>query len=181
MDSELERKLCELIDRQEIWSVLLRYARGLDRMDRDLIRSCYWDDATDDHHSFVGTPDAFIDWAFAGNLTSTMQHHGLGNHYCELDGDDAHAETHYTYFGANIELPHLLSIGRYIDHFQRREGVWKMANRVTVIEKNFALETYPHDDWILAGDTTHGPMPPATRDRTDVSYQRPVQPRRPMG
>ena len=114
-----------------------------------------------------------------GNLASTVQHHGLGNHFCELDGDNAYAETHYTYFGANIELPHLLSIGRYIDHFQRRDGVWKMANRVTVIEKNFTMVDFPSDEWIRAGDTTHGPMPTATRDRSDVSYHRPVLPRRP--
>ena len=179
MDSELEKKLRELIDRQEIWTLLLRYGRGLDRMDREMLRSNYWDDAIDDHHGFVGTPDEFADWALAGNLNTTVQHHGLSNHYCEIDGDNAYAETHYTYFGANIELPHLLSIGRYIDHFQRRDGVWKMANRVTVIEKNFALVESPHDEWIRAGDTTHGPLPPATRDRGDVSYQRPVQPRRP--
>lgn len=179
MDADLERKLRDLIDRQEIWSLMLRYARGLDRMDRELIRSCYWDDAIDDHHSFIGTPDAFIDWAFAGNLDSTVQHHGLSNHHCEIDGDDAHAETHYTYFGANIDQPHLLSIGRYIDHYQRRGGIWKMANRVTVIEKNFTLVEYPSDDWIRAGDTSCGPLPPATRDRRDVSYQRPVRPRRP--
>ena len=68
MDNQLETRLRELIDRQDIWSLLLRYARGLDRLDRDLIRSCYWDDAIDDHHSFIGSPDEFIDWAFDGSM-----------------------------------------------------------------------------------------------------------------
>lgn len=180
MDANLEAKLRELIDRQEIWSLLLRYARGLDRMDFEMIRACYWDDAIDDHHSFVGTPDAFIDWAFAYNRdVSAVQHHGLNNHYCEIDGDNAYSETYYTFLGANLTPPHLLSMGRYIDHFQRRDGVWKMANRVTVIEKNWNLNESALDALMTAGDTSHGPLRPATRDRNDLSYQRPVVPRQP--
>jgi hypothetical protein len=72
----------------------------------------------------------------------------------------------------------LLSMGRYIDHLQRRDGVWKYANRVTVIEKNFALTEYPDDAEIRAGDTSVGPLLHAARDRSDLSYHRPVMPRR---
>lgn len=180
MDELLDRKLREMVDRQEIFQLLLRYARGLDRMDRALIRDCYWDDAIDDHHGFIGDPDSFIDWAFEYNIAvSEVQHHGLSNHYCEIDGDNASSETYYTFIGGNIEPPHLLSIGRYIDHFQRRDGVWKMANRVTVIEKNYELPEHAADAMIRAGDTSQGPLLPATRDRSDLSYHRPVMPRRP--
>lgn len=180
MDAYLETRLRELIDRQDIWSLLLRYARGLDRLDTDMVRSCYWDDAIDDHHMFVGSPDAFIDWATTHTRkTSVEQHHIVTNHMCEIDGDDAHAETYYTFISANIAPPHLLSIGRYIDHFQRRDGVWKMANRVTVIEKTFDLHENANDAIARAGDTRHGPLLPATRDRDDLSYLRPVTPRRP--
>jgi SnoaL-like domain len=180
MDAQLEAKLRELIDRQEIWSLLLRYGRGIDRLDRELIRSIYWDDAVDDHHTFVGSADDFIDWALSHTRDqNTVHHHGVGNHYVELDGDDAHGETYYTFIGANRKPPHLLSIGRYIDHYQRRDGVWKIANRVCVIEKLFDLAD-GDDTMIEAMGKTLGPLRPATRDRTDLSYQRPVVPRRPM-
>jgi hypothetical protein len=179
MDEKLEAKLRELIDRQEIWEVILKYARGIDRLDREMVRSCYWDDAIDDHHAYVGGPDYFIDVTFAGAIEmSSVQHHGLSNHTCEIIGDDAHCETYYTFIGANIATPHLLSMGRYIDHLQRRDGVWKYANRVTVIEKNFALIEYPDDAEIRAGDTSVGPLLHAARDRSDLSYHRPVVPRR---
>jgi SnoaL-like domain len=181
MDAILEAKFHELIDRHEVWSVLLRYARGLDRMDRDLLRSCYWDDAIDDHHGYVGSPDFFIDTTFGNTSALRVEHHGLSNHSCELDGDNAYCETHYTFIGTNEEPPSLLSIGRYIDHIQRRNGVWKFANRVTVIEKNFALTTHPGDAQYLAGDTRYGPLLPSKRDRSDLSYHRPVLPRRPLG
>jgi hypothetical protein len=181
MNEVRERKLQDLIDRQEIWDVVLRYARGIDRLDRDMVRSCYWDDAIDDHHAYVGGPDSFIDITFAGaSATSVVQHHGVSNHNCEIDGDNAYGETYYTFIGANIDPPHLLSMGRYIDHFQRRDGIWKFANRVTVIEKNFALAELPDDASIRAGTTEPGPLLPATRDRTDLSYHRPVVPRRPI-
>ena len=54
MDAVMEKKLGEIIDRHEIWQVLLRYGRGLDRFDRELVRSCYFDDAIDDHDNYVG-------------------------------------------------------------------------------------------------------------------------------
>lgn len=181
MDKQLESKLKDLIDRQEIWDVIMRYARGIDRLDREMVRSCYWDDAIDDHHGYVGAPDYFIDVTFTtARAMSHAQHHGLSNHTCEITGDDAHCETYYTFIGNNIEPPHLLSMGRYIDHLQRRDGIWKYANRVTVIEKNFALTEYPTDAEICGGDTSMGPLLPASRDQGDLSYQRPVVPRRPL-
>jgi SnoaL-like domain len=179
MDADLESKLRELIDRQEIWSVLLRYSRGLDRLDRQVIRSCYHDDAIDDHHVFVGKVEDFIDWAFGYSLQcNIVHHHGIGNHYCELDGDNAYSETYYTFIGANLQPPHLLSMGRYIDHFQRRDGVWRIANRVCVIEKHFDL-LENHANSVEGQDPRLGPLRPATRDRNDLSYHRPVVPRRP--
>lgn len=181
MDSQLETKLRALVDRQDIWQVILKYARGIDRLDREMVRSCYWDDAIDDHHAYVGNPDYFIDVTFAeARSTSTVQHHGLSNFTCEIDGDDAYCETYYTFIGANIEPPHMLSMGRYVDHLQRRGGLWKYANRVTVIEKNFSLTEHPGDAHIRAGDISTGPLMLASRDRNDLSYLRPVVPRIPV-
>ena len=175
----MDEKLREIIDRHEIWRVMQRYGRGLDRVDRELVRSCYFDDAIEDHGMFVGIPEDFIDWADQTTLGFLCTHHGLMNHYCEIDGDDAHAETYYLFTGVAEKPPHLLSMGRYIDHFQRRNGEWRIANRVAVIEKNFDL--YDGHPW--GGDRIgRGPEagePSATRDRSDVSYQRPLRPRRP--
>lgn len=178
MDPKLEAKLRELIDRQEIWSVLLRYGRGMDRLDRELVRSCYHADAIDDHHAFVGSVEDFTDWAFGfhGGY-NTVHHHGVSNHSCEIDGDEAHSETYYTFIGANREPPHMLSIGRYIDHFQRRNGEWRIADRVCVIEKVFALAK--GDPRAEIHDPRAGPPLHASRDRDDLSYARPVKPRQP--
>jgi hypothetical protein len=178
MDASMEKKLREMIDRQEIWQVMQRYARGLDRVDRALVRSCYFDDAIDDHGGFVARVEDFIDWANGASMYFVSHHHGLMNHSCELDGDDAHCETYYVFTGVTAKPPHFMAMGRYIDHFQRRNGEWRIANRVTVVEGRFDLV-----DSHFGADapTSYGPDEdqPVTRDRNDVSYQRPLRPRAP--
>ena len=173
MDKQLETKLRELIDRDEIWQVLQRYGRGLDRFDRELVRSCYFDDAIEDHGTYVGYPDDFITWANQSSAYFAETHHGVMNHHCELKGDDAYAETYYLFIGVAREPPHLMSMGRYIDHFQRRNGEWRIANRVALIEKNFDLADRAAS---MAGKIE---IPMGSRDKNDFSYQRPLRPRQP--
>lgn len=182
MDSAMERKLAELLDRDAIWQVMQRYARGLDRLDNELARSCYWDDAIEDHGAFVGAPDDFIAWADGTTLAFETTSHGLMNHSCDLQGDDAYCETYYLFSSKAAQGPHLMSTGRYVDHFQKREGAdgpeWRIANRVCIIDAQYELMPF--------GPAAH--MPPhysedepsqARRDRDDVSYHRPPVPRRP--
>ena len=64
-------RLQELCDRADIFDCMYRYARGIDRIDRELLRSAYHDDAVDDHVGFVGPVDDFIDWPFAYHATQT--------------------------------------------------------------------------------------------------------------
>lgn len=173
----MDTKLQELIDRHEIWQVMLRYSRGIDRMDLEMLRSCYHDDAIDDHGAFVGNADAFIAWASGYHMTyNTIHHHGLSNHYCEIDGDTAHSETYYHFVAANKEAPHTLAMGRYVDRVEKREGIWRIAGRVCVTELvcDLAESPLPEDyRQLLFGNG------PSARDRTDVSYARPLTPRQP--
>jgi len=174
----MDAKLKELIDRSEIWQVMQRYARGLDRLDNALVRSCYWDDAIDDHGHFVGPPDAFIAYADRVTLGFVTSQHGLLNHSCELDGDDAWCETYFIFTGEMAAPPHFMSTGRYVDHFQRRGGEWRIANRVTIVEGHYDLA---ESQLARALPPAYGPgeTTPASRDRTDISYHRPPVPRRP--
>jgi hypothetical protein len=177
MDAAMETKLRELIDRSEIWQVMQRYGRGLDRLDVELARSCYFDDAIEDHGDYVGAPDDFIAWANMTSETFIDYHHGLMNHSCELDGDNAYCETYYLFTGVARKAPHLLSMGRYIDHFQKRNGEWRIANRVALIEKNFELADASL--WPTRSRADVPDLPVGTHDRSDVSYHRPPRPRTP--
>ena len=178
MNKTLEDKMRELVDREEIHRVLVHYARGLDRLDNELARSCYWDDAIEDHGHFVGTPDDFIPWADATTLMYKSTQHGISNHFCDLQGDDAYCETYFTFIGVAEQPPHLLASGRYVDHFQRRNGEWRIANRVTIVDGQIGMTDYEPSKHL---PPAYGPdeIYPATRDRNDVSYHRPPKPRQP--
>jgi SnoaL-like domain len=104
-DAELAAKVRELTDRAEIHECMMRYARGMDRRDREILRSAYHDGAVDDHVGFVGEVDDFIDWAFAYHGTQTRYQHYLVNHTAEITGDTAHAETYYLFVGTDREPP----------------------------------------------------------------------------
>lgn len=178
MDTAFEAKLRDMADRHDIQQVMLRYGRGLDRLDNELARSCYWDDATEDHGAFVGTPDSFIPWADGTTLAFLSTQHAILNHFCDLQGDDAYCETYYQFTGIAAQGPHFGSVGRYIDHFQKRGGEWRIANRVTIIEGTYDLPLAASSASMPPSYTAEHPSQ-ARRDRTDVSYHRPPVPRRP--
>jgi hypothetical protein len=126
-----------LLARQEIADVLYRYARGIDRLDLDLVRSCYHPDAYDDHGTMKGTVDEFLAAAegFLPRFAATM--HFLGNMLIEVDGDVARAETYAVAYhrleedaGGKDDIWGI----RYVDRFERRGGEWRIAHRVVAQE-----------------------------------------------
>lgn len=178
MDDALHARIEEALDRQEIWRVIQTYGRALDRLDAELARLCYFDDATDDHNNFVDLRDDFIAWARETTREFVNTHHTVLNHYCELDGEEAYTETYYYFWGEREQQPHLGSAGRYIDHFQKRDGAWRIANRVATVEKSFDLfDSTPFPG--VRVDRRSVEARPVRRDRGDVSYQRPLKVRAP--
>ena len=179
MDADLEARLRDMLDRDAIRQVVERMARGLDRVDNDLVLSCYWPEAIDDHSHFVGDPHGFVAYADRMTLSYESCQHGLLTHNCELSGDDAHAETYYLFTAIAANPPHFMSTGRYIDHFQKRGGEWRILNRVTIVEGMFDLAE-SHMTAVMPAAYAPGTKP-VSRDRSDVSYQRPLRPRQPKG
>ncbi len=174
LDAFLERQIRELIDRQTIHDVILRYCRGVDRLDRALILSAYHPDAIDDHGIFVGGPEAFADHfaAFHASLQSATQHI-ITNHSCELAGDTAHCETYWLFAAMNREGPTLsLGGGRYIDRMERRDGRWAIAQRKCLYDWQGVPGDYALPPELV--DKMQGAGLPK-RDRSDPSYERPLR------
>jgi hypothetical protein len=111
-DVELRERVARLEARAAILDCIQRYARGVDRRDRPLLRSAYHDDAVDDHVGFVGPVADFIDWAFAYHSTQTRYQHYLLNHTAEVNGDEAHAETYYLFVGTDREPANHMTLSR---------------------------------------------------------------------
>jgi ketosteroid isomerase-like protein len=173
MSADLERLVRELCDRQAIRDQLTTYCRAVDRLDRGLLLSVYHADAIDDHGLFVGGPEAFAEWAFS--LHAKLQYatqHIITNHSCDLTGDVAHCETYWLFAGMNRQgAPLTIGGGRYVDRFERRAGVWKIAARRCVPEWGGV----PGETWMspeaAAALASGGGI---ARDRTDLSYHRPL-------
>ena len=133
----MEAAVSALLDRREIEDVILRYCRGIDRLDLELVRSCYWPDATDSHGGFSGTRDEFVAWVekLLARFESTS--HFVGNLLVELAGDAAVTESYAIAFHRSREPSASLNgiIGvRYVDRFEKRGGQWRIARRVCVTE-----------------------------------------------
>lgn len=123
-----------IVSRQQIADLTIAYCRGVDRADHDLLAGIFHDDSTVISGVFNGSgPD------FAREICKIVQEafdktfHSIANQWFDVDGDVAIGETYVIAVasgsdGAGGQREHL-SGGRYIDRFERREGVWKIAER----------------------------------------------------
>lgn len=157
-----------LADRQAVNDVVLTYCRGIDRLDRALVESCFHPDATDEHGSFSGTIAEFIDWAFGllAKYDSTM--HFVGNHLATFGGSVAVAETYgVAHHRSSDPAPRRnLTVGfRYVDRLERRNGgPWLIARRIATTE--WATAPGAGSEWPIPADSAVG-----TRDHNDPLYR----------
>jgi hypothetical protein len=130
-----EALLDELIAKQEIRDLMMRYCRGVNRMDMELVRSCFHADAWEDHGPYHGEASVFCDGLAEGLRSFVFTFHFVGNSLIELEGDRA---THETYFIAYDRLPadgdgvekDVIFGGRYLAVHERRDGgPWLIAER----------------------------------------------------
>ena len=171
--AEQDQKLARLMDRQDILDCSHRFCRGVNRLDREVLRSAYHPDALDDHGFFLGGVEELLRWieSLYANLLATQ--HFVTNQTVELDGDVAHAEQYW--FVANLPREAsrvILRGGRYVDRFECRGSVWAISARACLIEWNCAADPLPFDETAAATLAKTGAI---ARDRTDLSYQRPLR------
>ena len=146
--SELElQKLRDVIAQREISAVIYRLARGLDRRDKALLASCFHPDATDDHGLFVGPAEEFCEWVTNELGKYERTQHLISNVNIVIDGDKASTEA---YFFAHHVVPgdtkkDVIAAGRYLDHFESRDGEWKISHRKAVYDWSRVDET--KDGW----------------------------------
>jgi hypothetical protein len=165
-----------LTARAAIADTVLRYCRGVDRRDWDLVRSAYHHDAYDDHGRYKGGVEGLLEFVRARHDLIDQSMHFVGNMLIELDGDFATVETYCLAFERSFSAespggsagevrgagPQVMVMLRYADRFERRTGAWKIAQRIVIYE---------------SGPTVVGDSPPfgvgatqAKRSRDDASW-----------
>lgn len=180
MASDRESRIDALLAKQAISECLARFSRGMDRFDRDIYLSAFWNDAEMAAGPFVGSPADCWDWAVPMHETGQIvTHHALLQSTIDLDGDTAHAETYYQFVGRNRDESLWLVGGRYIDRLERRglavDDVWKIALRTNVIEWGCLPPPMPIPFADVPDIALNGA---SSRSKEDPSYQRPLINRR---
>ena len=174
-DADLDtiaRDVRYLMDRTEILDCISRHARGQDRHDVDLITSAYHADGVDEHGHAVNPGPEYGAWANETHArTSRVHTHNITTHSCEIDGDTAHAESYVIVVLVSVDSKSAQFItGRYIDRLERQDGQWRIGVRRSTVEGMFVADarvltsSFFADQGYLVG----------TRDRSDLSYQRPL-------
>lgn len=128
-------KLKVFLDKAELRDLALRYARAIDRRDRELLLSCYHEDAIDHHGTmFRDGPIAYADWQPEVMAPFELTAHYLMNTDYRLDGDRAEGELYFIAYHRTHAQPRKEAIvgGRYHDRYERRAGEWRIAHRTIV-------------------------------------------------
>jgi len=128
-----------IISRQQIADLTMAYCRGVDRADVALLKSVFHDDSVVVTGVFNGGGHDFAtEICRIVTETFTMCFHSIANQWIEVDGDRAIGET-YVIAASDFACEggsEMLTGGRYVDRFERRDGVWKIAERNFVLDWN---------------------------------------------
>ena len=167
-----EQRLQILLDKQDIYELLCRYTRGVDRFDKELVHSCFWPDATtvfplSADSAFSGQYSDYVEIDVESWKPYTAQQHYLCNHLVEIKDDLAVAETYQFsfYWKTPGDDPKLNSqnSGRYIDRFERRNGEWRIIHREFI--RNFSFPIAPE-----GFGTPENGWPLSSQSRSDPAY-----------
>ena len=162
----MSKTIDDVISESEIKDVHLRYCRANDRRDEELMRSCFHPDAVIELHEGLDV-EAFIALGRVMLSKYTVTWHNTGNQLVEVDGDAAWAE-HYTISSHRIAADDagperdFVASGRYIDRMERRDGEWRIARRIMLLDFT-RLDANPPQEPIFGSRS-------GERNRNDLSY-----------
>lgn len=137
---QLQQQLATLQAKQDLHELLANYCNGVDRRDRALLESLWWPEATMDFGLFVGPASQFCELISADNPSVEMTYHFTSNELFEIDGDKATGRAYVLGMSALLNEGNAtqhVAAGRYLDQYERRDGIWKFSKRLFVLDLNF--------------------------------------------
>ena len=131
----------KVIARDEIRDLLSRYSDGIDRCDEAALKTVFWPDGRCDYGSFAGNA-----WEFATGVIAALRdlrrtQHVIGNMVIDVQAPDrARGQTSviaYHEMDDEQGRPIVRVVGgRYLDRFARRDGEWRIAERLYLMDWN---------------------------------------------
>lgn len=162
--SEIDRLTSINAIRDCIYSV----SRGTDRIDGDILRAAFHDDAVVHFgHIYDGPVGGWIESTLVHQATQSQRQHLVGNMIVHVDGERATAESygidrHKT--PMNGQVLDMVMATRTLDRFERRDGKWRIVERTKVMDWG---RTISADEGLYE----HSPLVRGADDRSDLSYQ----------
>jgi hypothetical protein len=93
---------------------------------------------------FTGPATEYCDFVLDATSSLKRMYHSVANEWSRVDGDQAVAESYVIAFTTSAPAASSaeaaagdvdeITGGRYLDRFERREGVWKFTNRSYVMD-----------------------------------------------
>lgn len=126
-----------LLDKQAILEVLYRYCQGCDRSDAEMLQACFHPDAITDHSGVVIRSWEWIPQALGWLENRVAATHMVTNPLITLSGDKAVSDCHFLAYNrapdeAGSGWIEMVVKGRYLDRFERRDGVWRIIHRIGI-------------------------------------------------
>lgn len=128
----MEQGLQTLLAKQAIYELACTYSRGLDRLDRELLLSTFWEDGWCEYGFSNCAPAEFADFAINALQDHAANQHMIGNVLIDVEGDEAFGEVYFNAYHkikAEEGFEDVIIAGRYLDRYERRDGLWKFAYR----------------------------------------------------
>lgn len=165
----LDAQLAALAAKQALHELLANYCTGVDRRDRALLESLWWPEATMDFGLFRGPARDFCELICADNPAVEITYHFTSNELFEIDGDQARGRAYVLGMSALLNdgaATQHVAAGRYLDHYERRAGVWKFSKRLFVLDLNFNEASSAVWDSGIGAAVTRGQP-----NRDDIHYR----------
>jgi hypothetical protein len=157
----------DLIAKQEITDLVGHYMRGLDRLDKPLLRSVFHDDAYTDYGFYKGDADGFVEMACNALKSHLSNHHMIGQTNIDIQQNTAFGEIYFQAFHRLLiddKERDLFISGRYVDRYEKRAGEWKIAYRSEI--NDWSRNDAASDDYFISQpDSLRG-----TRKPKDAIY-----------
>lgn len=127
-----DQLLQDLIDQQEITSVLVEYCYALDRMDLPRLAALFTNDCVVDYG-----PDERLQSNGAVALEKSLERmwrwsrtsHHLSNVQIRVDDDDACVQSYVNAWHERADGSTATILGQYHDRFVRSDSCWRIAER----------------------------------------------------